>query len=167
MKKYWNVFGNLKSTLFTPLRDRFYQSAINKDEVRHTVYSDVQFSRYTNKVDKSFENWQNRVNDSLYGINRKTKAQKLIFDLAEVILEEFKKVTLIDKYDVYQVLLAHWQDVMADDVFIIIQDGYKAAREWENIIEIIESGKKKGKEKITGREGKLIPHDIIIEEFFS
>ncbi|MDR1120123.1 MAG: SAM-dependent methyltransferase, partial [Dysgonamonadaceae bacterium] len=166
MAPYWSVFDNLKSTLFTPLRDGYYQSAINKDEVRHTVYSDAQFSRYANRVDKAFANWQSRVNDSLRSINGRTRAKKLIVDIAEVILEEFKKITLIDKYDVYQVLLAYWQDVMADDVFIIIQDGYKAVREWENIVEIIESGKNKGKEKITGWEGKLIPRSIITEEFF-
>jgi type I restriction enzyme M protein len=164
MAPYWRVFDNLKSTLFTPLRDGYYKSAINK--VRHTVYSDAQFSRYANKVDKAFINWQNRVNDSLRGINGKTKAKKLIVELAEVILDEFKKITLIDKYDVYQALLAYWQDLMSDDVFIIIQDGYQAAREWENIVEIIESGKNKGKEKITGWEGKLIPRSIITEEFF-
>jgi type I restriction enzyme M protein len=166
MASYWGVFDNLKSTLFTPLRDGYYQSAIDKDEVRHTVYSDAQFSRYANKVDKAFTNWQNRVNDSLRGIDNKTKAKKLIVDLAEVILEEFKKITLMDKYDVYQALLAYWQDVMADDVYVIIQDSYKAAREWENIVEIIESGKNKGKEKIIGWEGKLIPRSIITEEFF-
>jgi type I restriction enzyme M protein len=166
MAPYWSVFDSLKSTLFTPLRDGYYKSAINKNEARHTVYSDAQFSRYANKVEKAFINWQNRVNDSLRGINGKTKAKNLIVELAEIILEEFKKITLIDKYDVYQALLAYWQDVMADDIFIIIQDGYKAAREWENIVEIIESGKNKGKEKITGWEGKLIPRSIITEEFF-
>jgi type I restriction enzyme M protein len=35
-----------------------------------------------------------------------------------------------------------------------------------NIVEIIESGKNKGKEKITGWKGKLIPRSIITEEFF-
>jgi type I restriction enzyme M protein len=49
------------------------------------------------------------------------------------ILEKFENITLIDKYDVYEALLAYWQDVMADDVFIIIQDGYKAACEWETL----------------------------------
>jgi type I restriction enzyme M protein len=166
MAPYWSVFDNLKSTLFAPLRDGYYQSAINKDEVRHAVYSNGQFSRYANKVEKAFINWQDRVNDSLRSINGKTKAKRLIIDLAEAILEEFKKVTLIDKYDVYEALLAYWQDVMADDVFIIVQDGYKAAKEWENIVEVIESGKNKGKEKITGWEGKLIPRSIITEEFF-
>jgi type I restriction enzyme M protein len=170
MAPYWNIFDNLKSTLFTPLRDGYYQSAINKDEVRHTVYADPQFSRYAEKVVSAFEKWKKRVNDSLRNINGTTQTKKLIASLAEAILEEFKKVALIDKYDVYQALLAYWQDVMADDVFIIIQDGYQAARSIENIITATEKKKKDGaketKEKITGWEGKLIPRSIIVEAFF-
>lgn len=166
MKKYWNAFGNLKNSLFTPLRDGFYQSAVSKDDVRHVVYSDAEFGCYANQVDKAFEKWKKRVDDALSTINSRTKPKSLISDLAGAILEVYQKITLIDKYDVYEVLLAYWRDIMADDVFIIIQDGYKAAKEWENIVVIIESGKNKGKEKITGWEGKLIPSAIITEEFF-
>lgn len=135
--------------------------------MRNTVYSDAQFALYADKVGEAFSKWQNRVNDSLCGINSETQIKNLINYLAGAILEEFQEITLIDKYDVYQVLLAYWQEVMADDVFIIIQDGYKAARETENIVEIISLGKNKGKEKILGWEGKLIPSAIIIETFFN
>ncbi|MDR1147643.1 MAG: SAM-dependent methyltransferase, partial [Spirochaetaceae bacterium] len=166
MDRYWSVFGNLKSILFTPLRDGFYQSEMSKDDVRHAVYSDAEFSRYADSVGDAFEKWEERVNDSLREITGKTKVKELIHFLAEAILEEFQKITLIDKYDVYQALLAYWQDVMADDVFIIVQDGYKAARETENIVEAVKSGKNKGKEKVIGWEGKLIPRCIIVEEFF-
>lgn len=166
MERYWSIFGNLKSVLFATLRERFYQSVVKKDEVRHTIYSDAEFSSYADKIDSAFEKWQSRVNEKLCGIDGKTIVKELIFELAEDILEEFENVTLIDKYDVYQVLLAYWQDVMADDVFIIVQDGYKAARETENIMGVYTSGKKKGEEKIVGWEGKLIPRNIIVEAFF-
>jgi type I restriction enzyme M protein len=166
MKKYWNIFSNLKSALFTPQREGFYKCAVSKDDLRHVVYSDAEFSRYAKKVDNAFEKWKKQVNDTLCTINSRTKPKSLIKDLAGAILEAYKKIALIDKYDVYEVLLAYWQDVMADDVFIIVQDGYIAAREWENIVKIIESGKNKGKEKITGWEGKLIPRAVITEAFF-
>jgi type I restriction enzyme M protein len=166
MNTYWSVFDNLKSTLFVPLRDGFYQPIVSKDKIRHTIYSDSQFSRYADRVDSAFEKWQSRVDDKLRKITGKTKTKELISCLAETILEEFQHITLMDKYDVYQVLLAYWQDVMADDVFIIVQDGYKSARETENSIEIVESGKNKGKEKVAGWEGKLIPRSIIVEAFF-
>jgi type I restriction enzyme M protein len=74
---------------------------------------------------------------------------------------------LIDKYDVYQVLLKFWIEVLSDDVYIVKQDGYKAARETENSMGVYTSGKKKGEERITGWEGKLIPRKIIVDAFFS
>ncbi len=166
MERYWSIFGNLKSVLFAPLRERFYQPVVKKDEVRHTIYSDAEFSSYADKIDYAFENWQVCVNEKLCGIDGKTIVKELIVELAGAILEEFENVKLIDKYDVYQVLLAYWQDVMADDVFIIVQDGYKSARETENIIGVYTSGKKKGEEKVVGWEGKLIPRNIIVEAFF-
>lgn len=75
---------------------------------------------------------------------------------------------MIDKYDVYQVLLAYWNEVMNDDVSLIISepDGYANARATDNIEEEITSGKKKGEMKITGWEGRLIPKNIVIDAFF-
>lgn len=48
--------------------------------------------------------------------------RELIVSLAEDILAEFEHLTLIDKYDVYQVLLAYWNEVMNDDVSLIISE---------------------------------------------
>lgn len=166
MERYWSIFGDLKSVLFAPLREGFYQPIVKKDDVRHTIYSHAEFSQYADRIDNAFEKWQSRVNDKLCNIDANTKVKELIVELAEAILEEFEEITLVDKYDVYQVLLAYWQDVMADDVFIVSQDGYTAARETENIMGVYTSGKKKGEEKVIGWEGKLIPRSIIVEAFF-
>ena len=166
MERYWSIFGDLKSVLFAPLREGFYQPIVKKDDVRHTIYSHAEFSQYADRIDDAFEKWQSRVNDKLCNIDTNTKIKELIVELAEAILEEFENITLVDKYDVYQVLLAYWQDVMADDVFIVSQDGYTAARETENIMGVYTSGKKKGEEKVVGWEGKLIPRSIIVEAFF-
>lgn len=166
MERYWSIFGDLKSVLFAPLREGFYQPVVKKDDVRHTIYSHAEFSQYADRIDNAFEKWQIRVNDKLCNIDANTKVKELIVEIAEAILEEFEDITLVDKYDVYQVLLAYWQDVMADDVFIVSQDGYTAARETENIMGVYTSGKKKGEEKVIGWEGKLIPRSIIVEAFF-
>ena len=95
-------------------------------------------------------------------------ARELIVSLAEDILAEFEHLTLIDKYDVYQVLLAYWNEVMNDDVSLIISepDGYANARATDNIEEEITQGKNKGEMKVTGWEGRLIPKAIVIDTFF-
>ena len=167
MSKYWDVFKGLKSTLFSILRDGFYQLNIDKDEVRRTVYADAEFSQYADKIGAAFSAWQEKVNFKLCYITKQVKAKVLITEIAEVLFKEFEGVELLDKYDVYQILLAYWNDVMADDVYIIIQDGYSAAREVEYDVEIIEKGRNVGQERVKGWNGKLIPKDIIMKEYFS
>jgi len=167
LDRYWSLFGGLKNKLFSVLREGYYKLNIEKDEVRSTIYADDEFLAYSNKIDAAFEAWRDKVDGKLRNICSDMTAKELISELSETLVEEFEDVELIDKYDVYEVLLSYWQEVMADDVYIIIQDGYDAVKETENIMGVYTSGKNKGKEKVVGWDGKLIPKDIIAETFFS
>ncbi|MCL2184521.1 MAG: N-6 DNA methylase [Treponema sp.] len=166
LSKYWALFPKLNKVLFKPFRREFYSSIVPKDEISRTVYADGEFSAYADRIDQATESWKAAVWKKLTGIKTNTDIKKYIIELADEILHQFEQVTLLDKYDVYQVLLAYWNDVMADDVFIIKQEGYKAARETINILGEYTSGKKKGQEKITGWEGKLIPRQVLRDYFF-
>ena len=73
---------------------------------------------------------------------------------------------LIDKYDIYQLLMAYWEEVMQDDAHIITADGWKAGNE---IIRLQREGKDKKKKDITGLaglEGRLIPIPLAINIYF-
>ncbi len=167
LNRYWSLFSNLKGKLFSLMREGYYKLNIEKNEVRSTIYADDEFLAYSGKIDAAFEAWQRKIDGKLRNINGDITVKDLIIELSETLITEYECVELIDKYDVYEVLLSYWQEVIADDVYILIQDGYVAARETENIIGIYTSGKNKGKEKVIGWEGKLIPKDIIAETFFS
>lgn len=172
MERYWSVFGLLKNKLFSVLRDGFYQLNVSKDEVRPLIYEDEEFSSYADKIDNAFVAWRSAVDHELRNINAYVNAKDLIVRLAEQILIQFEGVELIDKYDVYQVLLAYWQEVMSDDVYLLIQDGYEAGRELS--YEYVVKTKTEGDETITivtdkvkSWDGKLIPKSIIIDTYFS
>lgn len=81
--------------------------------------------------------------------------------MAQAILKEFESLSLFNKYDVYQVLLAYWNEVLSDDVSMIISDeaGYGVARETENIMKETKKKDDDGNPelKVAGWEGKLIP----------
>lgn len=169
---YWNVFGNLKSKLFSILRDGYYKLNVEKENIRTTIYDDAEFSSYADKIDEAFTVWRDEVDGTLRSINSDINAKELIVSLAEKILTAFEGVELIDKYDVYQVLLAYWQEVMSDDVYLLIHDGYLAGRELS--YEYVVKTEKKGEETITtvtdkvkSWDGKLIPKAILTSEFFS
>ena len=172
MERYWSVFGLLKNKLFSVLRDGFYQLNVSKDEVRPLIHEDEGFSSYADKIDNAFVAWRSAVDQELRNINAYVNAKDLIVRLAEQILIQFEGVELIDKYDVYQVLLAYWQEVMSDDVYLLIQDGYEAGRELS--YEYVVKTKTEGDETITivtdkvkSWDGKLIPKSIIIDTYFA
>lgn len=168
MEKYWTLFPNLKNKLFSPLREGYYKLNIEKDDVRSTIYSDEEFNAYADRIDMAFDAWKNEVDEGLRNINESVNIKKYIIKLAETLIAQYADVELVDKYDVYQVLLSYWQETMADDIFILVQDGYEAARETELIIEVTEDKKtKKEKKKIKGWEGKLIPKSLIESTFFA
>ena len=107
------------------------------------------------------------VDHGLRNIDEFVEIKKYIVELSEILIAKYADIELVDKYDVYQVLLSYWQEVMADDVYVLIQDGYDAGRETEDIYEITEDKKtKKEKKKYKGWEGKLIPKSLIEAEFF-
>ena len=172
MERYWSIFAELKTKLFSALRDGFYQLNVSKDEVRGVIHEDREFSDYADKIDAAFMAWRTEVDEQLRNINAYVDAKTLIVTLSEKILEQFDGIELIDKYDVYQVLLAYWSDVMSDDVYLLIHDGYEAGRELS--YEYVVKEKKEGDEvireitdKIKSWDGKLIPKAIVTDVYFS
>ena len=168
MERYWTLFPKLKEKLFSPLRDGYYQLNIDKDEVRSTVYADEEFSTYAERIDLAFDAWMDDVDNGLRNIDEFVEIKKYIVELSEILIAKYADIELVDKYDVYQVLLSYWQEVMADDVYVLVQDGYEVGRETEDIYEISEDKKtKKEKKKYKGWEGKLIPKSLIEAAFFA
>lgn len=105
--------------------------------------------------------------------------KKFIIELSESLIDEFRHIELVDFYDVYQVLLAYWQETMSDDVFVLKYDGYMAGAE---IVKIFKKeskngsassptgkndGKKKAEPKEIGWEGKLLPKTVIERVYFA
>ena len=167
MQNYWDIFKNLKNKLFSVMRDGYYQLNVDNDDVRNTIYNDEEFSKYADKIDAAFVEWQNDVDESLRNISSDIEVKKFIIWLSEKLIEKFEDIELVDKFDVYEVLLSYWQEIMADDIFLVKYDGYEVGKETENIVEVTENKKGEKKEKIKGWEGKLIPKAIIEKVFFA
>ena len=139
MSLYWNLFPRLREKLFSPLRPNYYKLNVDKDEVRDTIYTDEEFSLYEDRIGDAFTLWQEAVDEDLRGIGPDVDVKRFIVSLSEKLISLYEDIELIDKYDVYEVLLSYWQSTMADDVFLIKYDGYLAGREIEYDIEITES----------------------------
>lgn len=176
---FWNVFPNLKNQIFGEYSKGFYKLLIQKDDVHKTITENAEFLEYNKKVNKAFEEWKTFANPILTNLKPTDSNKEIILNLSEEILEKFSKLELLDKYDVYQVLLAYWNETMNDDVLLIIQDelGYNLAKITDDIKEEPKESKKAKKDsakekkpkepKIIGWEGRIIPKQIVLDAFFA
>ncbi len=167
MNQYWTLFPKLKNTLFSMQSQGYYQLHVKKDAVRDTIYQDAAFSAYAHRIDAAFAAWRQEVDAELRSIDSSIDVKRFIEKLSEKLIVQYADINLVDKYDVYEVLLSFWQKVMADDVFLLKYDGYAAGREFEIIRETTQTKKGEEKVKIKGWDGKLIPKALMERTFFA
>jgi type I restriction enzyme M protein len=166
LQKYWTEFGGLKEKLFVTLREGYYKLKVDKDEVRDKIWQDTGFETYGKKLDDAFDKWKATAG-MLRALNETGEVRDIIAVLSNQIIKDFEEIKLIDKYDVYEVLLSYWQSTMADDVYLCIKDGYEVGREID--IQYKESKSKNGTvtKKECGWDGKVIPKEIVTRYFFA
>ena len=157
---YWKVYPSLKSDLFTnEIRPGYRQLKVDKENIKPTIFSHPEFVSYRNQVDAYYQSWEAENLASLMGIGSETKAKHFIFTLAESILDHYDNKPLINKYQIYQHLMNYWNEVMKDDVYMLIEDGWKA------ILEPITDAK--GKVKKGEFDCPLIPKVLVVNRYFA
>ena len=168
MAEYWAVYPSLKEILFQPLRPGYLRPAVNKDEVVSTITSHPEFICHADQVDDAFSKWKEAVTPDLMKLNRDIHPKELIDKISEQLLDDFAQVSLLDKYDVYEVLMEYWAETMQDDVYAVCYDSYEAGR--EIAYEYVTKKKKENgqtievkTDKVKGFEGKLLPKALMAE----
>ena len=169
LNKYWNVYPSLKRVLFSQSsRENYSELNVNEDKIREKIFSHDEFVRHQNKVKEVFDGWKDKSRYVLNNICEDSKPKEVIKVISEDVLNTFKNVELIDEYDVYQSLMSYWNEIMHDDIYLIVSDGWKVGNEFEFIYK--ETKKKDGTVKRSANPvdyaGKLIPKELIIDRYY-
>lgn len=156
LRPYWDVYPSLRKKLFkTSKRSHKYSELkVEAKHIRVTIFGHPEFTSYANNINNLFNKWKQKNIPLLNAIKVADKPKKIIHELSEDLLASFTGKKLIENYDIYQHLMTYWADVMQDDVYILVTDGWNAGNE-------IEHDKKK-----KTWEGRLIPKNIIVNEYF-
>lgn len=153
LQGYWDVYPSLKVHLFSSNnRGGFSDLIIAKEEIKKAIFGHPEFNAYSKQTTDIFNNWRAKNSLICKSINSDTKPKEFIHVLSEDLLKSFSGLKLIDKYDLYQHLMAYWLETMQDDVYLITSDGWNVGNE-------VEFERKEF-------EGKLIPKAILIANFF-
>jgi type I restriction enzyme M protein len=124
---YWQVFPDLKSTLFAPFgRPGYSALKVAQADIKKTIFGHSQFEDFQQSVTKLFEKWKATQAPILKEIAVGDRPKVLISALAEDLLATFQKAKLLDPYDVYQHLMDYWAETMQDDAYLLVTEGWKA-----------------------------------------
>ena len=127
LSTYWGAFPSLRKSLFKPNRNGYSDLAIEVGDVQQTILDSTEFQRLTSVVTNLLVDWFTFHRAALEAVDAQTRANELIATLGDDLLDRFRPLPLLNEYDVYEQLMTYWHAVMHDDVFLIMNDGWRGA----------------------------------------
>jgi type I restriction enzyme M protein len=171
---YWESFPSLHAKLFESNRPGYCDLAIDVSAVQQAVFDSAEFQQFSAEVTDQVGKWFTAHRSALASITKDTRPSDLITTLGEDLLARFRKVSLLDEYDIYEQLLSYWHETIHDDVFLIMNEGWVGAARPRATIEdtdrklsetpdlVIGTGKKASKLKTD-----LIPPALVVARYFT
>jgi type I restriction enzyme M protein len=170
LQAYWQVFPQLRNVLFSPSQHSGYsESLIAASQVKNTILNHPEFTDFTQRSLKLYYQWRDSHAEQLKTINPDHKPKEIINTLSEDLLKRFSTAELLDKYDIYQILMNYWAETLQDDIYILIQEGWTA----QNLLRLMEVKKgeklKETPDLMIGKQkykADLIPPELMIARYF-
>jgi len=145
-----------------------FQLRIPAADIKATIFGHSEFTTFNESATRLYAKWKNAATPSLKGLTRDSPPKALIETISEDLLTIFQKAPLLDAYDVYQHLMAYWEETMQDDCYLVSGDGWKKAAQPQLIIDDKKNKSKTkpdfaiGKKKYTA---ELIPPALVIARY--
>lgn len=159
LQAYWEVYPGLKTNLFQSKRAGYSDLVVPKDRIKETIFHHPQFVQYRNLLDNVYREWETQNKPKLWDIDKNTQPKRLILNISEALLGQYRNRNLINPYDIYQHLMDYWNETLKDDAYLIVEDGWSA--------ELTPVKDKNGKLKKGEWESELIPFELMINRYFS
>ncbi len=168
LEDYWKVFPKLRQGLFNITdRDGYYELSVGTDSVREFILNHQDSIDFKQLLLSDFKVWKQNIATFLKSLEPGEKPKGIIENISEGLLQLFADKTLTDKYDLYQILMDYWYEVMQDDVYVISTGGWTAGRELNRLMKKNSKGVDKAVSGLDGLEGRIIPTALIIQEYFA
>lgn len=171
---YWDAFPQLRGQLFQLNRPGYSDLTIDVSQVQQAILDSPEFQKFTQQARELTAEWFVAHRKKLEGIDEATRPNDLIAALGDDLLARFKPVPLLDEYDVYEQLMTYWHDVMHDDVFMVMNDGWlEAAKPRKIVVDkdrklsetpdlVVGAGRSAEKYKMD-----LLPPNLVVERYFA
>ena len=127
LKAYWDAFPSLRAQLFKPNRPGYSDLTVDVPQVQQIILESKDFRSFAERAEAITSEWFVSHRHKLAAIGADTRPSVLIGEISEDLLDRFRLFPLLDEYDVYDQLMTYWDEVMHDDVFLVMNDGWAEA----------------------------------------
>lgn len=157
LKDYWKAFPNLKDVLFVNNDTPYVELNVEDVKVAITEHSDI--TTFKDKFIYAFNDFNNYLKKELINNMETVNISKEESELSQNIFNRLNDISLIDKYEAYELLDNHWEKI-AIDLEIIQSEGYESIKKVDPNLVV---KKKSGQDQETqeGWVGHIIPFDLV------
>jgi type I restriction enzyme M protein len=174
MDDYWEACPSLKVSLFNDLGNGYYDLKVSQADIATAIENDPSYQTQGKAFSEMLNDWRNSVQPQMMSVCKGARPKELIANWSETLLmKAISHRGLVDPYEVYDVLLNYWADVMQDDCYMVANDGWtypevKAVKRKET------TNKKTNKTEVKETAClydeivcDLLPVNILLSEFFT
>jgi type I restriction enzyme M protein len=171
LENYWQVFPQLRNVLFAPgAREGYSHGLVEASQVKATILTHPEFTAFAERSLAFYRFWCKHFEERLKGINLGDKPKTIIETLSEDLLVRFAEADLLDKYDIYQLLMDYWAETMQDDVYVLVQDGWAAGNVLRELMAKKGEKLKETPDLVIDRQkykADLIPPGLMVARYFA
>lgn len=163
LKEYWEAFPTLKEEMFTNSEIPYVELATK--DIKQTIKKHIDVINFERKFENAFADFHSYLKTQWLDNPSKVEVGKSENKISENIFERLKNISLIDKYEAYQLLDNEWGKI-AVDLEIIQSEGFEATKKVDPNLVI---KKKDGKEQEVqeGWIGHIIPFELVQREILT
>lgn len=168
LQQFWRVFPNLRDSILTPLREGYSQIKVPASEIKAHIQQHPEFTAFAEQALQPFNAWAEQADLPAIAIDDKPK--EIIHRISEDLLARYASIPLLNKYDMYQILMNYWADTLQDDVYVLVQDGWAAGKKVRELV--VKKGEKLTETpdlviKRVRYKMELIPPALIVQRYFA
>ena len=157
--KYFDVFPNLKNSLFKKINSNYFEVETNK--IINFVINHSDIENFKNHYKNQFNNFDSFLIDELIENYENVDISSEEDKLSSALFSRVEDIELLDKYEAYQILSENW-NIIASDLELLQAEGINACNKIDPIMETKKSGDKEIEIQV-GNKGHIIPFELVID----
>ncbi|OOF11733.1 type I restriction-modification system subunit M [Salinivibrio sp. PR5] len=165
LNDYWQALPDLHNALFTPKSTSHSELAVKSNEVEDVIRQHPNLQRFVCAYNQAFDGFEEYLKQTLIDDWEQVNRNQQEAQLSTELFARLASVTLIDKYQAYQLLSDRWK-VISADLEMMQTEGFDATKQVEPHL-VIKKVKSKETEVQDGWKGRIMPFELVQKTYLN